>query len=180
MNGATYNNTGCNMPCTGNPSEVCGGANRLTVYENDEFTPPQIVPSVGGYDSMGCVTEGTSERALQGPVLNSPTMTPKDCVLFCKGQGYPYAGVEYSTECYCGNTLSNQTSPAPASECNMLCSGDKKSFCGGPNRLVVYQKPAMPVSAVPWFLTCTLKADGQQARINRRMPRRAARMVKLY
>ncbi|KAA8895875.1 WSC domain-containing protein [Sphaerosporella brunnea] len=140
MNGATYNNTGCNMACTGDSSQVCGGADRLTVYADSTFVPPQIVPGVGSYASQGCYTEGTNERALSGFAFSAGNMTAAVCVAGCEAKSFSLAGVEYSTECWCGNTLSNQSISVPDTECDMKCGGDKKSFCGGPNRLVLYKK----------------------------------------
>lgn len=37
----------------------------------------------------------------------------------------------------CGNTLGEGV-PEPAADCNMLCAGNSSEFCGGPNRLNVY------------------------------------------
>jgi hypothetical protein len=139
-NGATYNNTGCNMACTGDPSQVCGGPNRITVYADSEFVAPIIIPAVGLYASQGCYTEGITERALSAYTFTSTSMTAGLCVTECESKQFAFAGVEYATECYCGNALSNQTAPAPEAECGMKCGGDTKSFCGGPNRLVVYKK----------------------------------------
>jgi hypothetical protein len=38
----------------------------------------------------------------------------------------------------CGSTLANGGVPTPASDCNMVCAGNSSEFCGGPNRLNVY------------------------------------------
>jgi len=38
----------------------------------------------------------------------------------------------------CGSAISNGGAPAPAADCNMVCSGDGTEFCGGPNKLNVY------------------------------------------
>jgi hypothetical protein len=138
------------MACSGESSQVCGGADRLTVYEDKGFIQPHIVASVGPYNSKGCFTEGTTERALQGYSFADPEMDPTLCVTTCQSMNFAFAGVEYGEECYCGNALSNQTSAAPASECSMTCKGDKKAFCGAGNRLVVYEKSALPVCVLPW------------------------------
>lgn len=37
----------------------------------------------------------------------------------------------------CGNTISNGATPA-ASGCNMVCAGDSSEYCGGGDRLNVY------------------------------------------
>lgn len=38
----------------------------------------------------------------------------------------------------CGDAFANGGVPAAASDCNMLCAGNSEEFCGGPNRLNVY------------------------------------------
>ena len=38
----------------------------------------------------------------------------------------------------CGTTIANGGAPTPPSNCSMVCSGNSSEFCGGPNRLNVY------------------------------------------
>jgi hypothetical protein len=42
------------------------------------------------------------------------------------------------SECYCGSTLASGAGPAALSDCNMLCAGNNSEYCGGPNRLSLY------------------------------------------
>lgn len=37
----------------------------------------------------------------------------------------------------CGNSIANGATPA-TSGCSMVCNGDSSEFCGGPDRLNVY------------------------------------------
>lgn len=127
------------MACTGNRLQICGGSNRLSVYQDTEYTPTTILPSVGNFDFVACMTEGKTERALSGYSFTDASMTVPMCVGACDGYGYSLAGVEYATECYCGYSLSNQSSPAPKAECDMKCAGNIKTFCGGSNRLLLYK-----------------------------------------
>ncbi|KAG6856106.1 hypothetical protein H0H87_007358 [Tephrocybe sp. NHM501043] len=64
--------------------------------------------------------------------------TQAKCTTACFNAGYPLSGSEYSAECYCGNTIANGGLPTPAADCSMLCAGNAQEFCGGPNRLNVY------------------------------------------
>lgn len=53
-----------------------------------------------------------------------------------------YAGVEYSSECYCGTTIQSSgqlAADTPTQKCNMPCSGDSSEICGGSDRLNLYQ-----------------------------------------
>ena len=43
---------------------------------------------------------------------------------------YLYAGVQYTSECFCGNSYGKYGS-LPESSCNMPCSGNKTQICGG-------------------------------------------------
>ena len=45
-------------------------------------------------------------------------------------------GVEYGSQCYCGNTLGGAA--ADEADCNMPCAADSTEKCGGPVRMSVY------------------------------------------
>lgn len=82
----------CDMRCTGNFSEVCGGFGTLSVYNNTGYKAPAVQASVGKYLSKKCLTEGTSGRALQGTMTSNPSMTVDMCVKYCLGKSMHYAG----------------------------------------------------------------------------------------
>jgi hypothetical protein len=130
------------MACTAELSQMCGGSNHLSVYENSDYIAPRIVPIVEDWSSLGCFREGKTKRALSAHVVTDPDMTVSLCVHSCGVKGYPLAGVEYAVECYCGNdyTVLNQTNLVDSAECWMKCPGDKKTFCGGPDRLIIYSQ----------------------------------------
>jgi hypothetical protein len=48
----------CNFQCTGDSSEICGAGNRLNMYWSGATPPPppEVVPSVGLWESLGCYT----------------------------------------------------------------------------------------------------------------------------
>ena len=133
--------TDCNMPCSGNSSEICGGSSRLSVYNLTSYVPPTTVRAVGSYVYEGCYNEGTNGRLLGGPMYTNTTgMTVEACVAFCKDSSpsQAYAGVEYAQECYCASSLPSSASTVSDSSCNMLCTGNNKEFCGAGNLLNVY------------------------------------------
>lgn len=68
-------------------------------------------------------------------------MTIESCQAFCLAKNYPLAGLEYSAECYCGMTLSSGSAVGNTG-CTMKCSGNSTEYCGGPNRLSVYNNTA--------------------------------------
>lgn len=135
----------CSMPCAGDPYSYCGGSSRLELYHSENFQGPSMpanLTNVAGSVSwtlVGCQTEATNMRALGGRTYTSAdNATLDNCAEFCSA--FAYFGTEYGTECYCGDRINQGSVPAAASQCNMLCSGNDRQYCGAGNRLSLYQK----------------------------------------
>ncbi|KAI4287646.1 MAG: hypothetical protein L6R35_003099 [Caloplaca aegaea] len=172
-NAAKVAETDCRMTCSGNSTQYCGGANRLTVYGKSGSSSsssstgssiatgtassaattsstgnpggPTAVPTVAGFASQGCYTEGTNVRALGDAVTANGAMTVEKCAAFCSS--YTYFGVEYSSECYCGNTIGTGAIPATDNGCTMVCGGNPSQLCGGGNRLNLYKQSQSTVTS---------------------------------
>lgn len=140
LNGAVNaTESDCNMPCAGDSAEPCGAANRLNVFWNGKSSSaPIIVPSVGNWVSLGCYSDNVDGRAL--PIAGAVTgqVTIESCTTACFNAGYQFSGAEYADECYCNTAIVNGGAPAEAGDCNMLCAGNSTEYCGGPNRLNMY------------------------------------------
>jgi len=158
VNGATVGQDGCNIPCAGSLNDTCGGVNRISVYQDTTFVPDHIVTSsvtaLGSYTEIGCFSEPSNQRAIQGSVVVSSSMTVDFCTATCASMNFPFAGVEFGQECYCGNGLANGTAPVADATCtsnSLKCAGDTtlKTFCGGPDLLIVYQNAALGGTAPP-------------------------------
>ena len=94
-------------------------------------TTASTVQSVGSYSYVGCAAEpfynGGSGRALTDSSESLSTMTVETCASFCSGS--TYFGVEYSSECYCGNSLGNGTTiDSDNSNCVDTCSGNSAEY----------------------------------------------------
>ncbi|KAF4631376.1 hypothetical protein G7Y89_g6750 [Cudoniella acicularis] len=118
--------TDCNMGCTGNATEACGGPNRLNLFWSGT-AGPSYNPGPPNWSFSGCYAEGTNGRALPNGVTTaggSGDMTVALCTQACFASGYLLAGVEYAGECWCGNTVTNGGMLAPdgLTGCSMLCS----------------------------------------------------------
>jgi Glyoxal oxidase N-terminus/WSC domain len=74
-------------------------------------------------------------------------MTGQSCIAHCTQYGYNYAATEYASECFCGNQLASQSALATPSDCNMGCTGQNTTQCGGPDRLTVFWNGQAPPSA---------------------------------
>jgi len=75
-------------------------------------------------------------------------MTVPKCLAYCGGLGWQYAGVEYGSECYCGDALVNGASLDKTATCSSHCAGDASTYCGGGNALSLYQNPALAKSNI--------------------------------
>ncbi|KAF8242298.1 hypothetical protein K440DRAFT_591049 [Wilcoxina mikolae CBS 423.85] len=139
----------CSMGCSGNATEACGGPNRLTVFKGTAVGGPTTNPGPPGWTSAGCYTDGVGGRTLitgVGTPGGGAALTVALCTAACAQGNYLHAGVEYAGECYCGNVFSNGGAPA-TSGCNMPCNGNSSEFCGGPNRLNVYNSLSFSASS---------------------------------
>ncbi|KAL0943523.1 LysM domain-containing protein [Colletotrichum truncatum] len=122
----------CNMPCTGNKAQKCGGDGRLNLYGRPNNPPV-------AYKDYGCYTEGTNTRAFGVANIMSDSMSVGYCADYCLRQkGTVHFGVEFGRECWCGNNLGIGAVAAPSVECNMACAGNSREKCGAANRINVY------------------------------------------
>ncbi|KAK3301691.1 WSC domain-containing protein [Chaetomium strumarium] len=109
-----------------------------------------MAPAALAQTFYGCYTE-VPARALTGATLvNYTTMTIPDCEAYCTGLSFTLWGLEYSGECYCGDTLAQGSFPAFSTDCTMACAGDATTTCGGPNRLSLYGASAEPPAVTPY------------------------------
>ncbi len=84
------------------------------------------LPVVSG-NYLGCFKD-TGDRDLSGYSFSRSGMTTQICLDTCQQKGFSYAGTQYSSQCFCGNSYGKY---GKASNCNMPCSGNKTETCGG-------------------------------------------------
>ncbi|KAH8984568.1 WSC domain-containing protein [Lactarius hatsudake] len=132
-------NAYCNMPCQGDPTELCGGAGRINVYNFTGTYPigASVVAAAGGWTSRGCYSDSTSSRSLERRV-DPGDVTVESCVSTCQSQSFTIAGLEFGQECWCGNQIQSPGASIAQSSCNKACTGDSTEVCGGPDALQVY------------------------------------------
>lgn len=128
--------------------EICGGYAFISIYDNTDPLFGKIPSKPYPSNYLGCATEASSSRALQGSSTSGSDMTVDACAAFAQrgnsGAGYRYFGLEYASECYVGNTLMpsskllNDTSDRQSSSCNMKCSGNGSQICGAAGLLSLY------------------------------------------
>ena len=93
--GVPANPGDCSTPCVGDPTEPCGGGNRLSLFWSGR-APPEINPGVNSYSPIGCYVEGTTGRALAYQALPpaGTEMSVSVCTSSCRAIGYSFAGLE--------------------------------------------------------------------------------------
>ncbi|MCJ8740376.1 hypothetical protein PDJAM_G00058250 [Pangasius djambal] len=102
----------------------------------ERVTPKRKARHKGTY--IGCFMDDATDRTLKGMVFyDFRKMTSTLCQDTCTESGYQYAGLEYGSECYCGNRIAGAR--MKGEECNLDCKGEKGSICGGMGRLSVYK-----------------------------------------
>ncbi|KAK3717744.1 hypothetical protein LTR37_005515 [Vermiconidia calcicola] len=154
-------NCGGTMTSGTGKQQICGGLGHINVYNNtdsnfDAFgdmtdtagnAQPYSPPAGVGPNYLGCYSDGSSSgRALTGAVTADRYMTIEKCAEYCTaGIGYQYYGLEFASQCYCGNTFQNsgrlltRDSTPNNNTCQMRCGGSQPQICGGPNVLSVYK-----------------------------------------
>ena len=172
---ASDGSAGCSFQCAGDSTEVCGGSQRLSMYEyinvdgsvmsttstssgssgssGSTPTPPKT-PSVpsdlpSGWSYTGCYVDLAHGRVLDHQQPDSPSNTVESCIAACGGLGFSIAGLEYSSQCFCDNAIQNQgVLLSSDSNCAMTCSGNAGEICGGPGLLSIYSTSTPTVTPV--------------------------------
>lgn len=145
INGGALSPTGgCNMPCSGDATQTCGGPVLMDIYARGtlQIQPAPIVQTAGlpsNWSYQGCIVDAPALRTLpvemEYPTTNSATV----CLNYCSLQGYKVAGLEYASQCFCGSGSDlSGAGPVNSTGCDMVCSGDEAYLCGGPDALTYY------------------------------------------
>jgi hypothetical protein len=139
--------TECNVPCGGNTNQTCGGASRINIFGNGKAlptTPAAVVgPGAISWASNGCFTDnsiGTRTLALH---LEPATggVTPQTCVNTCAAANQTVAGVEFGSECWCGNVVNVNATKVADNQCGTACDANPAFFCGDNNRINIFKRP---------------------------------------
>lgn len=103
---------------------------------------------------LGYWLEGsTPGRALdQAFFEQKSSMTPSVCAGLCRS--YTFFGLEYGTQCLCGNDIiPGRAFPITSSRCQVPCSGNYSLTCGGLGTLDIYQFPPAPPLIPPGLIS---------------------------
>lgn len=109
----------CNMPCSGNTNEICGGPDRLslfrfgdipTVSPTTSLSVPTSSPSLTvpgptdiptGWSYQGCYADEYNGlgRTMFNQQQDNTAMTLESCIEVCVSLGFSVAGMEFSSQC---------------------------------------------------------------------------------
>lgn len=133
----------CNMACSGNKQQICGGPSAISLFNNTAYTP-RIPLSVQVSNSVlfkyqGCFTDQGNPRTLNAYSINQNSNSVDSCAQLCNSKGYSWAGVEYGSECYCSNAGTGSATLKADSECSKPCAANVRQNCGGGMALQVYR-----------------------------------------
>lgn len=131
---------GCN-PVQAGPEEATAEACAAGVIGpfKQYFTD---VTATLGWEYIGCGSDSTSGRTLTGSDEFTNSVDVETCIDYCEGLGYTIAGMEYSSQCYCGDSVAADRAPVDhvLGNCFSPCAGNSSEYCGGSNALSLYQK----------------------------------------
>ncbi|KAJ9103632.1 hypothetical protein QFC19_004207 [Naganishia cerealis] len=101
------------------------------------------VPS--GWQKLGCYADPANSKTLKDTYTRGLTsLTLETCLASCAAKGFKYAGVEWSQECACANSITSGSSLVADGQCPMSCAGltfgaTGAGYCGGSNTMTIYQ-----------------------------------------
>ncbi|KAJ7596656.1 hypothetical protein C8J56DRAFT_918004 [Mycena floridula] len=144
----------CQMACTGNKAETCGGAAALDIYTSKTIpvlkaaATPDLA-SVGGYSFSGCYSDlVNNQRSLANPLASNSTI--EGCIAACTAAKLDVCGLEYYGECWGSSTgLAPASTLLDASRCEFPCKGNPTQNCGGSAALSVYKLAAVKREVSP-------------------------------
>ena len=133
------------MPTPGLGQKYCGDKNfrsavrcshKKECSRSDIFKSGQCYADCGSDDNI-C---NSYNRIFGGFEFTKLILNSREnCIDFCVSMGYQYAGVQNGNECFCGNNLPSSSNKRPMTECNRVCRGNNKEFCGGWWRMNVFR-----------------------------------------
>lgn len=98
-------------------------------------------PSPTAWAERGCYVEDPKLPLLEQNMSGSggdASLTIGKCKNSCYLAAYPFAGVKEGNQCWCGTYVGGVWA-RNQSDCNIPCTGDKTTFCGGKGLLNIFQ-----------------------------------------
>ncbi|CAM9128714.1 unnamed protein product, partial [Laminaria digitata] len=142
----------CEKECAGDGYEICGGHNRINIYEfaggyespsSNDGRPSLKDDAVEGAHALGCYEDDSHNRVLgEHSFVDKTGMTAEArglhtiCGHVCYEKGFDVFGTEFGRECFCGKHVPD--SDWKADKCDSACTGNEWVACGGRNRINIF------------------------------------------
>ncbi|KAF9255676.1 WSC-domain-containing protein [Marasmius fiardii PR-910] len=121
-----------------------------TASPTTSTTGPVTVQQHGPWNHLGCFTD-TQDRILPVPQNDCGSKNSVEyCLDLCGSQGYPFAGVEYGGECYCGKEFNPSSANECPNGCTMSCPGNAGEICGGVYAISIYERADVVKKCGEW------------------------------
>ncbi|KAH6846926.1 hypothetical protein B0I37DRAFT_373874 [Chaetomium sp. MPI-CAGE-AT-0009] len=104
-------------------------------------TSSTLGPSPTAWDDRGCYVEDPKLPLMDQNMSGTggdASLTIGQCKNSCYLAAYPFAGVQEGNQCWCGTYIGGEWT-RNQSDCNIPCTGDKTTFCGGKGLLNIFQ-----------------------------------------
>ncbi|KAL4868867.1 hypothetical protein BDV12DRAFT_196846 [Aspergillus spectabilis] len=140
---STTSTTNVGIPSTTQSSTDPSATASTTTSSTTTTLPPTptTVPQIDRFSFIGCYVDTADARILVADSSegeNPDGMTVEKCIALAKNGVWRYAGVEFGSQCFVGNTL-HGSDQFPDSDCNMICAGNPSELCGDSGRIQVYE-----------------------------------------
>ena len=99
-----------------------------------------LAPSPTSWTDRGCYVEDPALPLLDqnmSPNGDAYLTIPK-CKNSCYRRAYKYTGVQEGNQCWCGTYIGGQWAKNQT-DCNIPCTGDKTTYCGGKGLLNIFR-----------------------------------------
>ncbi|KAI4254185.1 MAG: hypothetical protein LQ352_003232 [Teloschistes flavicans] len=134
------------MNCAGNPAEKCGAGSRMSIFAIGNLTTyavpvTQKTGLPGKWEYQGCISEPANGKIWKYQINLPQNNSATECLSRCAQFGFMAGGMEYGQECYCGDVVDIQNNGGAVkaeSDCNTVCPGDPRYYCGSGARLSWY------------------------------------------
>ncbi|MCJ1316588.1 hypothetical protein MMC15_001909 [Xylographa vitiligo] len=120
-----------------------------TTFSTSTITGPTTVATAAPYVHVACYVDNLNGRLLS-VAEDDNTGSIELCASHCVGAAggpYAYFGMEYYSQCFCGNAY-NESAPA-SSGCSFSCSANGNEICGGSNAMDIYYNTQLVATAPP-------------------------------
>lgn len=111
-------------------------------------------PSPTSWAEKGCFVEGSDDNILESLMSGDgdDALTIPKCQDLCYREQTRFTGLKNGNQCWCSNYIHGDHAKNQ-SDCNLPCTGDKATICGGKDRINVFDaqyKGLLPIPSRIW------------------------------